>query len=265
MKLEVNLEDWFPPTTPDPTPLPEPETYERPEIVLEGFDEGYFVDEEEAQPTPEPPEPPTISLDTEGGISRDESETYERSEITLEGYDEGYFVDESETLEPPTLSLEIEEDYLESRSFNPPTVLLEEYDTPEEGTLEDELETYELSEITLEGCEVNTEEGYLEPPTDEGTLVVEEEGSRESSDNTFGFKLSTVESQPFDISDEPRVGEIVPEPEELEPMRYGTLKDYLKANPGVLMSEAVTYFSKKEIEKGIRLGRVILRHGKLFL
>lgn len=46
---------------------------------------------------------------------------------------------------------------------------------------------------------------------------------------------------------------------------YKTLRDFVKANKGCTVSEALVLFSKKEIEKDLKMGRVYQRRDKLFI
>lgn len=61
------------------------------------------------------------------------------------------------------------------------------------------------------------------------------------------------------------------EVEPSRPVRVSTydvptnLRDFLKEHPNCSMVDALRYFPKREIERQIRLGRIVLRHGKLSL
>lgn len=44
---------------------------------------------------------------------------------------------------------------------------------------------------------------------------------------------------------------------------YSSVIDFIKDNPNCSVSEAGKHFSKKEIQKQIKLGKVFLRRGKL--
>lgn len=46
---------------------------------------------------------------------------------------------------------------------------------------------------------------------------------------------------------------------------YKSLRDFIKKHPNCLVSEASEYFSKDEISKEVRLGRVYLSRGRLFI
>lgn len=57
----------------------------------------------------------------------------------------------------------------------------------------------------------------------------------------------------------------VEEKKEVNRGDYKTLRDFVKANKGCTVSEALVLFSKKEIEKDLKMGRVYQRRDKLFI
>ena len=57
----------------------------------------------------------------------------------------------------------------------------------------------------------------------------------------------------------------VEEKKEVSRGDYKTLRDFVKANKGCTVSEALVLFSKKEIEKDLKMGRVYQRRDKLFI
>lgn len=65
----------------------------------------------------------------------------------------------------------------------------------------------------------------------------------------------------------PSAKEVVKVEEKKEVNRgdYKTLRDFVKANKGCTVSEALVLFSKKEIEKDLKVGRVYQRRDKLFI
>ena len=65
----------------------------------------------------------------------------------------------------------------------------------------------------------------------------------------------------------PSAKEVVKVEEKKEVNRgdYKTLRDFVKANKGCTVSEALVLFSKKEIEKDLKMGRVYQRRDKLFI
>lgn len=63
----------------------------------------------------------------------------------------------------------------------------------------------------------------------------------------------------------PAVKEVKVEEKKADRGDYKTLRDFVKANKGCTVSEALVLFSKKEIEKDLKMGRVYQRRDKLFI
>ena len=63
----------------------------------------------------------------------------------------------------------------------------------------------------------------------------------------------------------PVVKEVKVEEKKVDRGDYKTLRDFVKANKGCTVSEALVLFSKKEIEKDLKIGRVYQRRDKLFI
>lgn len=63
----------------------------------------------------------------------------------------------------------------------------------------------------------------------------------------------------------PVVKEVKVEEKKADRGDYKTLRDFVKANKGCTVSEALVLFSKKEIEKDLKMGRVYQRRDKLFI
>lgn len=63
----------------------------------------------------------------------------------------------------------------------------------------------------------------------------------------------------------PAVKEVKVEEKKEDRGDYKTLRDFVKANKGCTVSEALVLFSKKEIEKDLKMGRVYQRRDKLFI
>lgn len=63
----------------------------------------------------------------------------------------------------------------------------------------------------------------------------------------------------------PVVKEVKVEEKKVDRSDYKTLRDFVKANKGCTVSEALVLFSKKEIEKDLKMGRVYQRRDKLFI
>lgn len=63
----------------------------------------------------------------------------------------------------------------------------------------------------------------------------------------------------------PVIKEVKVEEKKADRGDYKTLRDFVKANKGCTVSEALVLFSKKEIEKDLKMGRVYQRRDKLFI
>lgn len=66
-------------------------------------------------------------------------------------------------------------------------------------------------------------------------------------------------------NEKPVVKEVKVEEKKVGRGDYKTLRDFVKANKGCTVSEALVLFSKKEIEKDLKMGRVYQRRDKLFI
>ena len=218
----------------------------------------------------------TITESEEEYEEWDEEDVTDISEYQEDWYDEEEEIDTSDYqevehgvyLEDIVVEEESSEEYSEE-SFE------DEYT---EESFEEEYEEDEYAEESFEEPEEEYEE-YEEEETQEYSEGEYEEYVEESYDEESDFEDTSVFDNAWDDPEDPFDSEIEEEPEP-EPVKEiksepvvkapevevpKELRQFIKKNPGCTMEFAAKYYSMKEIQKEIRIGKVYNKKGKLFI
>lgn len=137
----------------------------------------------------------------------------------------------------------------------------EEYEIEDSDEYEEEYEEVEDSDEYEEEYEEEIEDtdSYKEPPDEEDMLEEPKEQASVSSDNKFissdNFSERASPPKKEDITvDEPSIDEVPKD-----------LRQFLRKYPRCDIKFALKYFSKKEIDKAILIGKIVRRGNKLHI
>ena len=132
--------------------------------------------------------------------------------------------------------------------------------------LDDFDEDEEVDEVDKDVTDEEDDDNIFGDLDFEDEEETEEEVQEDVQEDVKEAPKKVVETK---IPKEVKVEEKKVEPKEQKPKvskgDYKTLRDFVKANTGCTLSEALELFSKKEIEKDLKMGRVYQRRDKLFI